>query len=532
MEKITLPFTDTGYFSNLIQDYLAAKEALHPFYRDLPSDAAFGQQIALRQQTFDQDWRKELASTLNRQYDGFRKTPALEANLKVLAAPNSFTVVTGHQLNLFTGPLYFLYKIAHTIKLCTHLKTVYPEHNFVPVYWMATEDHDFEEISFFRLKGKHIHWNREAKGAVGRLSTTGLEEVFQTLDKELGPGEHADTLRDLFRSAYLEHEDLASATRHLANRLFGEYGLVIVDGDDVALKKQFAPYVARDLREKISFTTTSQAAESLERAGDYHVQVNPREVNYFYLEDALRERLEEGNGGYHVVDTNLSFGKAELFDHLREHPEKFSPNVITRPLYQEVVLPNLGYVGGGGELAYWLELKPFFEAMDVPFPLLSLRNAALMVGRKDADKAKRLEVPLQDLFLDRHALVEKKVRAISDIAIDLSPLKEQLRSQFEYLYELAEKTDPSFVGAVKAQEVKQGNGVDKLEKRLLKAQKRKLDDHVRRLTELQERLFPNQGLQERQANFSEIYLELGSSLIPGLLEAFEPYPTDFTILKY
>lgn len=532
MEKTTLPFTDTHYFSKLIKDYLSGEDRLQFLYRNQPSDAAFGQQIALRQQQFDPEWRGRLSDILQGQYGSLEKRSLVAANLQALKAPNTFTVVTGHQLNLFTGPLYFLYKISHTIILCNHLKTVYPEHNFVPVYWMATEDHDFEEISFFRLNGKNFHWNREAQGPVGRLSTEGLEEVYDRLDKELGPGNHADALRDMFRSAYLEHPTLTDATRYLADRLFGEYGLVIVDGDDRDLKARFSPYLKKDLEDKTCLTATEKAISELEQAGDYHVQVNPREVNYFYVDKGLRARIDEVDGTFHVVDNKLQWSKDSLFQEIGNHPERFSPNVITRPLYQEVVLPNLAYIGGGGELAYWLELKPFFDAMEVPFPLLCLRNAALLVPSKDAAKAEKLGVPLQDLFLSRHELVENKVRAISSIPIDMEPLKERLTEQFSYLYEVARKTDPTFLGAVKAQEQKQHNGLDKLEKRLLKAQKRKLDDHVTRLSELQERLFPNQGLQERQVNFSEIYLRLGPKLIPALLEAFEPYPGDFTVLTY
>lgn len=532
MKKTTLPYTETGYFSKLIEDYLKGTDTLSSFYRAQPGDAAFGQQIDLRKDNIDKEWRLQLSKILLSQYAGIEEVAAVAANIKALESSNTYTVVTGHQLNLFTGPLYFLFKITHAIKLCSHLKKVYPDHDFVPVYWMATEDHDFEEISYFRLKGRNIHWNRKAEGAVGRLSTDGLEDVYNALDKELGPGDHGDALRKLFKTAYLEHDTLTEATRFLAHSLFGKYGLVIVDGDDRRLKSRFAPFIKKDLEEKLSYHEASESAEKLAASGDYHVQVNPREINYFFLEDGLRERLEEVEGKFQVVGTDRVFSREELLALLESQPEKFSPNVITRPLYQEVVLPNLAYIGGGGELAYWLELKSFFEVSGVPFPILCLRNSALLVPKKEASKADRLGVTLQDLFLDRHSLLERKVRAISEIEIDMSPLKDRLSKQFEYLYGIAEKTDPSFLGAVKAQEVKQTNGLDHLEKRLLKAQKRKLEDHVKRLSELQERLFPNQGLQERQVNFSEIYLETGDSLIPALLEAFDVYPEDFTILTY
>ncbi|RUA16560.1 MAG: bacillithiol biosynthesis cysteine-adding enzyme BshC, partial [Flavobacteriia bacterium] len=266
-------------------------------------------------------------------------------------------------------------------------------------------------------------------------------------------------------------------------------------------------------------------------SADYTIQVNPREINYFYLKDGLRERIVKKNGHFYVVDTQIKFTPDQLREELEQHPERFSPNVIARPLYQEVILPNLCYIGGGGELAYWLELKPYFEDMGITFPMLLLRNSALLVTGKQYKKAQKLGVKISHLFLKQHSLINKKIREISNIDIDFSPQKKLLEEQFQLMYELAEQTDKSFLGAVKAQEVKQKKGLDALEKRLLQAQKRKLKDHVVRLTDLQNELFPNRSLQERQLNFSEMYLEMGDSLIPTLSDTLDPFCDGFLVLK-
>ena len=215
---------------------------------------------------------------------------------------------------------------------------------------------------------------------------------------------------------------------------------------------------------------------------------------------------------------------------LKAYPERFSPNVIARPLYQEVILPNLCYIGGGGEIAYWLELKSAFESMKVPFPILLLRNSALVITEKQSEKLKRMQLSEEDLFLKQSSLINKKIREISNIDIDFSPQKKLLEQQFKDLYELAEQTDKSFIGAVKAQEVKQKKGLDNLEKRLLKAQKRKLKDHVLRMTDIQNQLFPGKSLQERNLNFSELYLEYGEELIPMLVKALKPLQLEFTVI--
>lgn len=524
-----ISYRKTNYFSSLIVDYLDQKENLKTLYGDFPKIDNFQDQI-VKKASFSEANRTVLKDALLQQYQHSRVTTATNENIHLLAHNNTFTITTGHQLNLFTGPLYFLYKIISTINLTKQLKEAYPESNFVPIYWMATEDHDFDEISYFNFKGKKIHWNRENAGAVGHFSTDGLTDVFELFSQELGIGKNADKLRELFTEAYLKHDNLTAATRYLVNELFAEYGLVIVDGDDKALKQLFIPYIKNDVFDNLAFSEVSKTSAYLSDLG-YGVQVNPREINMFYLTKNGRERIVAVDGRYEVLDTTISFSQEELLHEIENHPEKFSPNVIMRPLYQEVILPNLCYIGGGGELAYWLELKSNFEKVQVPFPMLLLRNSALIVKEKQAQKLQKLNISYADLFLKRDSFINKKVREISNIDIDFSEQKKVLQEQFKAMYTLAEETDKSFLGAVKAQEVKQLKGLENLEKRLLKAQKRKLSDHVVRITELQNELFPNQSLQERNFNFSEMYLEYGEALIPMLFEELDPLNAEFLVLE-
>ncbi len=528
MDIDCLPFKKTGYFSNLICDYIAGDKKVASLYNRFPDLEGFKGQIAEKGRSFPSDHRKILAESLRKQYEGLDASKVTLQNISDLNEGNTFTVVTGHQLNLFTGPLYFLYKIISTINLTKELKKKYPKYNFVPIYWMATEDHDFDEINYFNFQGKKIQWNKDASGAVGHLDTEGLKEVFQTFSNAIGSSSNAEFLKELFENAYLKHGTLTEATRFLANALFKDYGLVIVDGDDVELKRLLIPYATKDLFEQTAFKMVSETIEKMD--SDYTVQVNPREINYFYLIEGLRERILEANGKYGVHGQSIIWEKQELLNELEAHPERFSPNVIARPLYQEVILPNLCYIGGGGEIAYWLELKSAFEAMEVPFPILLLRNSALVITEKQSEKLKKMQLSEEDLFLKQSSLINKKIREISNIDIDFSPQKKLLEEQFKDLYELAEQTDKSFIGAVKAQEVKQKKGLDNLEKRLLKAQKRKLKDHVLRMTDIQNQLFPGKSLQERNLNFSELYLEYGEELIPMLVKALKPLQLEFTVI--
>ena len=421
-----ITYQNSGYFIPLMNDYLNQKPELQSFYNRFPTLENFEGQMAQKQSHFSENHRSVLVSALKKQYQKTESSRLTQQNIDLLLQPNTFTVTTGHQLNLFTGPLYFLYKIISAVNLAKELKAKYPKNDFVPIYWMATEDHDFEEINFFSYKGRKIRWNAESSGPVGRHSTEGLADVFDVFEKEIGNNLNAQFIKKLFEEAYLKHENLTDATRYLANELFKSYGLVILDGDDVELKKEFAPYVENELLHQTSYR---EVLATIEQLKSYDIQVNPREINLFYIEDGLRERIILENETYKINNTALEFSKEALLEIVAQHPEKFSPNVLLRPLYQEVILPNLCYIGGGGELAYWLELKSFFEAVDVPFPVLLLRNSALVATHKQAQKADKLSLSWQDLFTRQAILINQQAMKFSEFPIDLTIQKEHLKNQ-------------------------------------------------------------------------------------------------------
>jgi len=522
-----ISYQNSGYFSSLMNDYLDQNPNLQSLFNRFPNLENFESQIKEKKTNYANENRAVLVSVLKNQYSKISTSGLTHQNIEALENPDTFTVTTGHQLNLFTGPLYFLYKIISTINLTKELKAKYPAQNFIPIYWMATEDHDFDEINYFNFKGRKFHWNKESSGPVGRLSTEGLTDFFEVYSHELGAGKNAESIKKLFQESYLNHSNLTDATRFLANELFGEYGLVIIDADNQDLKRTFIPYIKEELT---LHTSHKKVLETIEKLENYTIQVNPREINLFYMEDDLRERIVFENEKYSVNNTKMEFSENEMLSLLENHPEKFSPNVIMRPLYQEVILPNLCYIGGGGEIAYWLELKSFFDAVNVTFPVLLLRNSVVLATEKQAKKADKLGLSWNDLFLKQTNLINEKTKLLDDFSIDLSIQKDFLKNQFHYLHNLAQKTDKSFLGAVKAQESKQIKGLENLEKRLLKAQKKKHFDELERITDLQNELFPNKSLQERQTNFSEFYLENGKELIQKLITELKPLEDNFNII--
>ena len=529
MKVTQIPFKKTGFFSDMMIDYLDENSRLKPFYNNFPNTKGFYNQIEEKKKSFRLQNRIVLSDALKNQYKGFAISDKTQENIDLLKKQNTFTVTTGHQLNLFTGPLYFLYKIISTINLAEELSEKFPENQFIPVYWMATEDHDFDEINYFNFDGKKVLWNRKDGGAVGRFSTEGLEQVFNVFTEHLGNSKNAEYLKELFSKGYLQHNNLADATRFIANELFAEYGLVIIDGDDNSLKELFTPFVKQELENQVSYREVTNTIARLEE--NYNIQVNPREINLFYLGDDFRERIVFEDDVYKINNTALVFTKEELLLELKNNPKAFSPNVIMRPLYQEVILPNLCYIGGGGEQAYWLELKSYFDAVEVPFPILLLRNSVQVLSEKQAKKLSNLNITKEEIFLNQHELLSKKVIENSDLEISFKDKKEFLKKQFLELKEVATKTDVTFLNAVNAQERKQIKGLKNLEKRLLKAEKKRQIDLIERITKLQNSLLPNQSLEERQRNFSEYYLEYGNTFIKTLKTVLKPLELEFTILE-
>ena len=525
-----ISYNQTFRFSKLFIDYIEQNSQVSSFYNRFPNLENFKSQIEEKQQNYQASNRKLLVKSLQSQYQELEISEETKENINLLKKENTFTVTTGHQLNLFTGPLYTFYKIISVIKTCKTLKEKYSDYNFVPIFWLASEDHDLDEIDHFYFQNEKIKWSKEAEGAVGEIDTNQLKMIYKSFKDKLPDSKNADQLLELFKEAYIEHSDLSKASIFLYNEIFCEEGLVILEPNHADLKSCFKHQIKQELIHRTTFDEVSKTSQDFKDLG-YHEQVTPREINFFYKDKNLRERIIYKDGNFFVNDTEKRFSKQEILNLVDKHPERFSPNALLRPLYQEVLLPNLSYVGGAGELAYWLQLKSTFQDFGTTFPMLQMRNSVLLFSDKTHQKLNKLNIKIEDLFQSEINLKNQHTKQISQINIDFSPQKEHLSQQFKSLYKLAEQTDKSFLNAVAAQEQKQHNGLDKLEKRLLKAQRRKLKHELDRLTEIQHKLFPQNNLQERIVNFSELYLSYGDEFYNIIFENLDPFDFRFSLIE-
>ncbi|MBS7564159.1 bacillithiol biosynthesis cysteine-adding enzyme BshC [Mucilaginibacter sp. Bleaf8] len=532
MDANCIDYKETGYFSKTVIDYLDDVPELRSFYSYRPDLKGFAQLLENKKVTAN---RQLLAQVLTEQYFN-ADTPLLpyadtvKANIDLLAADNSYTVTTGHQLNIFTGPLYFIYKIVTAIKLARQLKTAFPDKEFVPVYWMASEDHDFAEINYTYIGGKKIQWQQEVSGATGRLSTKALRDALNQYKGILGLDNHATELAQIVETAYGSFSKLADATRYLVNALFGQYGLVIIDADDTRLKQQFAPIIQQDILEQNSFKHISASNGQLQKLG-VHTQVNPREINFFYLTDDVRERLVFKDGHYEVLGHDIRFTQDELTAEINGHPERFSPNVVMRPLYQECILPNVAYIGGGAEIVYWLQLKANFDHYGISVPVLILRNSGLVVPKQAADKIQRMELTAAQLFKDADTI--KKEWTLRNTQHDLSLNEEwrELQCIFEKVKLRAYKIDPTLAPSASAVQARLKHAIDNLENKLIKAEKRNFATRLTQIDAIKQDLFPKNSLQERTENFGLFYVKYGQVFIDELIHHFQPLDFKFTVLN-
>lgn len=517
MKKHRVDLSKTGQFSSFFLDYIKGREELKPFFSHSPNIESF--KDAIRAKSFSSEKREILADVLEKHYQGVELSELSQQNLSSLIKPNTFTVTTGHQLNLFTGPLYFIYKIVSTINLAKSLQKAYPDYHFVPVYWMATEDHDFDEINYFKLDGKKYQWQTNQSGAVGDFE---LDATFKEFMKSVS------FAPDLFKKAYSESKTLSEAVRKYVNELFGKEGLLVVDGNDSSLKGQFRDVILSDLFDHDPYQKAHQATQELEKLG-YKSQIFPREINLFYLEKGVRERIERVGEVFSVVNTDLRFTESEIRSLVENHPERFSPNVVLRPVFQEMILPNLAYLGGPAEVVYWLQLKRVFDRFQIPFPVLMPRNFALLLNQTAVKKMDQLQWAVEDLFVDYESWKKEFIKTKSDLDLSLTVERNMIKDLFERKAKETSSLDATLVQAFEAGKVRSLKILDQMGAKLRKAEERKQEVELSRAKTVLEYCAPGGSPQERVVNLMQFYLEY-----PGLLEAFlESFdPFDYHMLVF
>lgn len=470
-----------------------------------------------RSATFSNEQRKLLVSCLSKQYGSLPKPEQLKNNIQLLANENGITITTGHQLTLGLGPLFLIYKALHVINACERLNQLNSSCKFIPVFWLASEDHDFKEVQATNFFKKTHTWESDQTGPVGQFNTTGLKEIHDVICSFFNSDEFAD-IHHLFQ---VTETNYAAQIRFMLNTLFGSYGLVIIDGDDRELKRAFAPLMKRELTEQFIQEHVLKTNEELIKRGKT-VQAHVRPINLFYLSAGKRARIIANDHGY--AADNLQWEKEELLEELNNYPERFSPNVLFRPIYQEHMLPNICYVGGGGEMAYWAQLKNAFNHVDVPFPSLQTRVSAFIVPTlADTNELEPYFTPLQDQI--NHLLTKQSNRDELFAQIDetFEVLSAQLKSGIQHFNGDASKWCGAQLAGI-------SSNLTHYKQRWQKEEKQLLDSQIKRLERIHQELYPNSIPQERYTNILHFCGKKGiHPWVSALKNQIDPFSIDIHI---
>lgn len=527
MLKSLLPYPAVSQLSKTDVAYATLDPALEPFYRYAPTLKNFHQ--AIQDRAGADTPRELLVHVLEEQYDVLPDTSPVWDRIRALLRPDVFTVTTAHQPSLLLGPLYFIYKAMTTINLAEAVQRETGK-RIIPVFVLGSEDHDLEELNHIRLFNKTIAWEPGLGGPVGLMPAATLAPVLEELKPVLGESENALALWSVIDRSYRQAATFADATQALLHALFGRFGLVVFNMSHPDLKRQFVPLMRAELTEQASNRLVSAVIAQLHDLG-FKTQAMPREINLFYLSPGHRERIVLENGVYKVLHLDKTFTREEILLELENYPERFSPNVVLRPLYQELILPNLAYVGGGGELAYWLERRSQFEHFGIPYPILLRRNSVLWVDKDAIKRSLKFGFPVARYFEETDALVRAYVEAQADAEVSLAAEIADLHRIFEHIAQKAQVIDPTLEKAVRADEVKTAAHLQQWESRLVRAEKQKHEVSINQLRALKEKLFPGNGLQERSDNFIPYYLKYGDRFLDELKENLNPFDNGFVLLE-
>lgn len=522
-----IPYQRTGKFQTIVTDYLAGKDFLQSFYQFPPTLENLNAAIAQKQNASIQ--RDVLVKQILKQYNSTGLLDEIAQNqISALTKPTTFTITTGQQTGILLGPLYACYKIISAINWSKEAKKLFPTFDFVPVFWMATEDHDVAEINHVWVEKKRYNWETNQIGPVGRFSTEGLTELVHDLKSHAGLDADSKSIIDIFEKS-CTCKTLADATRYIVHAIFGKYGVISIDADDVELKKQFSKIIFQDITEQNSYQEVFKTRALLEK--HYKSQVHGREINFFYLLDGYRERIVISGNEYATNDGKFKWNKESWEKEVGEFPDRFSPNVVMRPLYQECILPNLVYIGGGAEIAYWLELKGVFDFYNVPYPILALRNSALVLDVKNVYKLSNAGLKIEDLFLEKSVLQRKVALQKANDDLTLSSEKAQLKEIANKLEGIASHIDAPTKSAAIAFEKRLEAQMERFSLKLIRQQKKKSEIEMQQIESLLAYANPGGTLQERKESIATLIQRFGFGILDELIEIMHVENEGFLVLE-
>ena len=441
--------TPAFFRSSTLQD-LAWGENQNPAFPYTGVNASILPILSELEHQFSPEKRNILANILLRQYNGIELTSQQVNNIEALKQSNSFTVVTGQQIHPIMGPFFVWNKIISTIQTANQLGKEYTDKKFIPVFWMASEDHDFEEISGIPFMGKNYEWMEENGGPVGKLPTKNILTLLDNIQQDFATDEKIVAQIESFKVHYQQFDNLADASRSFMQTYFADSGLLVLDPNEPELKQDFVNQFLHEIKPSFFEDFTQQA--SILKELNLPISVNPRKTHLFYLDQQQRLRIDKGEENYTTVKKEMEWTESQLQELAKTSPESLSPNVLMRPLYQQSILPNVVYVAGPSEFYYWMLTPKAFKTAGLAIPRLQLRASSVIVNKGIEKKMQRLKLDMNQIF-QSYSVLETLVlqQYKDDFKLDgaINDLKKSYENVWQSLYEIK---DPSLKNIKKENE--------------------------------------------------------------------------------
>jgi bacillithiol biosynthesis cysteine-adding enzyme BshC len=531
MNMNPIHFCDAPGFPNLFLDYLYEFENVAAFYpknfKDIEKYPAHFRQVVSRERAFSDELSDIIAAQYGRDYFSDKTAE----NLQLLKSENTIAIVTGQQLGILGGPLYTIYKTITAIKLAQKLSEQYPEFHFVPVFWLEADDHDYEEVRHLQLINAANELQRisypieetfdEEKGTVGNLVfTEAINGFFEELKTSLRGTEFTEPMIEMLSGMYAEGKTFKDAFRELIFSMFDAYGLIIFDPQDIAIKKLLSPVFRNEVANYLAHAE-KLVARSATLEETYHAQVKIRPLNLFYHIDKGRFAIDpDEEGGFRLRKKRVNFNHEELLQLTEQHPERFSPNVILRPICQDYLFPTGFYIAGPAEVSYFAQIMPLYEMFNIPEPVIYPRASVTLLEKSTKSILDKYALKLQDVYLNQSTLHEKVMNSLLSVNLDdlFKQLEGDVAKLMQGLKDKLSQLDKTTADASEKYKIKLLSSLVELKSKAVESEKRKHEVVIRQLIKLADSVYPHETLQERQLNYFYFYNKYGAALLDKLFE--------------
>ena len=542
----TVEFNKLPNFNNLYLDYISGSEEdfnkLKPFFNaHYRENEDFFKVIDDKMHNYNTSRyfdKNVLIDILKRQNVTFGAGEHTAHNIELLKSDETFAVVTGQQVGLYTGPLYTILKTITTVKLAKNLKERFPQFNFVPVFWLESEDHDIDEANHVYLinnqnelvrvgfEQESVSDEDNAKKSAKPVGSMKFDEMVNSINEQLRSNlldtDFKIKLMDMITSLYKEGNDYKTAFAGMAGSIFKDYGIVFIDPGDAEVKRLLSPVFEKELTSspKLCESIITTSAE-LEKS--YDLQVKPKVINMFFMHNENRLLIEPRDGGkFALRNSKRRFEADELLGILQESPELFSPNVVLRPICQDYLLPTVAYVGGPGEISYFAQLQPAYKHYDITMPVIFPRASVTIIENKISKFMNNFNVKLEDIF-HHNFLVSKVVDKLSEIKVDdeISKYMDELNKVFYDMRNMTVKVDQTLLNAVDNMKEKTKQSLELFKTKLINAQAKKSDATTTQIDKVTNNIYPNHNLQERVLNIAYFLNKYDDAFIKKLFHEID-----------